>query len=66
MDPSDKYPVNYEEGVNILGDLELLKMLLSHYDEYLTSHLQKLYEAVKIQDWKNVRLESHTLKGISG
>ena len=65
MDPSDKYPVNYEDGINMLGDLEMFKMLLSKYDEHLTPHLQKLYEAIKIQDWDNVRRESHSLKGTS-
>ena len=64
MELTDKYPVNIENGIAVLGDdLEMFKMLLSHYDEYLTSHLQKLYEAIKIQDWDSVRRESNSLKG---
>ena len=66
MDPCDKYPVNIEGGIELIGDLEMFKLLLSHYEENLTSNLQKIYEAIKIQDWENVQRESHCLKGASG
>ena len=64
---SSTYPINYKKGVeNFGGDEEMFKGLIGQFEVLtLNDSLTKLYNAMKQQNWLEVRREAHTLKGAS-